>query len=65
MNNIRLRKLQKVNMLQIYWDRQEASGIKTKIRAERKNELGGINRSYPSPISSYSHSQGSKNVARA
>lgn len=37
MNNIRLRKLQKVNMLQIYWDRQEASGIKTKIRAERKN----------------------------
>lgn len=56
MNNIRLRKLQKVNMLQIYWDRQEASGIKTKIRAERKNELGAINRSYPSPISSYSHS---------
>lgn len=41
MNNIRLRKLQKVNMLQIYWDRQEASGIKTKIRAECKNELGG------------------------
>lgn len=38
---MRLRKLQKVNMLQIYWDRQEASGIKTKIRAERKNELGG------------------------
>lgn len=41
MNNIRLRKLQKVNMLQIYWDRQEASGIKNENKSWAQERVGG------------------------